>query len=260
MEVIRTLVIDDEPVACELLEWMLKQDPDVDILGACGTGKAALAAIREKRPDLIFLDVQMPDLDGFALLRDLKQEEIPYLIFVTAYDGYAIRAFDVQAVDYLLKPFNQRRFRKALRRAKDRIRGDQQLARTENHPDVPEALTNRYIERLEIKTNGRICYLPVSEISWIEAADQYANVHSAEGSYLVRVTMAWLEQYLDPARFVRIHRSIIVPVHRVREATLTREKGPYLILQDGKRLKISRRRLMAFRKASLLSNKSHSGS
>jgi two-component system, LytTR family, response regulator len=250
---IRTLIIDDEPVACELLQWMLKQDPDVQILGAFGTGKTALTAIREQRPDLIFLDVQMPDLDGFALLQDLKQEEMPYLVFVTAYDHYAIRAFDVHAIDYLLKPFNQRRFRKALGRAKERIRGDQRLKRIQNDLAAPEDPMGRYIDRLEIKTNGHICYLPVSEISWIEAADQYANVHCEDGSHLIRVTMGWLERYLDPACFVRIHRSIIVPVRDVREATLNREKGPYLILRDGKKLKISRRRLRAFRKASLSS-------
>ena len=248
--VIRAMIIDDEPMACELLNWMLKQDPDVKILGACSDGRMALAEIREKRPDLIFLDVQMPDLDGFALLQELKAEEKPYLIFVTAYDHYAIRAFDVQAVDYLLKPFNQRRFQKALRRVKERIRGEKWLERMQYDSADLKVPVSRYIERLEIKSNGRIYYVPVSEVSWIEAADQYANVHCAEGSYLIRVTMAWLEQYLDPTRFVRIHRSIIVPFKHVKEAALNREQGSYLILRDGTKLKISRRRIAALRRSS----------
>jgi two-component system, LytTR family, response regulator len=245
---IRALIVDDEPVACELLQWMLNQDPEVKLVGACGDGRAALAAIREKKPDLVFLDVQMPGLDGFAVLSDLKKEEIPYLIFVTAYDSYAVRAFDVQAIDYLLKPFNQRRFRRALNRAKERIQGDLELRPSNQKSPPTELPERRFKERLEIKAEGRIHYLPVTDILWIEAADQYAHVHCAEGSYLIRVTMGWLERYLDPALFVRIHRSIIVSVRQIREAALDREKGPSLILRDGKELKISRRRISSFRK------------
>jgi two-component system LytT family response regulator len=248
--IIRTLIIDDEPVACDLLNWMLHQDPDIKVLGACQDGRSALTAIREKRPDLIFLDVQMPELDGFALLKNLKTEEKPYLIFVTAYDHYAIRAFDFEAIDYLLKPFNQRRFRKALTRAKDQICRAKRLDNMQKDPQHPI----QYVQRLEIKKGGHVYYLPVSEITWIEAADQYANIHCLSGSYLIRQTMAWLEQHLDPMTFVRIHRSVIVHVHQVREAALNREQGPYLILRDGKKLNISRRRLAALRKSSLSSS------
>ncbi|MCI0412471.1 LytTR family DNA-binding domain-containing protein [bacterium] len=249
-KVIHALIIDDEPIACDLLDWMLKQDPEIHILGTCKDGKAALTAIREKHPDLIFLDIQMPDLDGFALLQKLRAEERPYLIFVTAFDSYAVRAFDVHAIDYLLKPFNQRRFQKALRRAKEHIFGQKQLALLQN--DLSKtAVENHSIQRLEIKVSGRILFIPVSEISWIEAADQYADVHREANSYLVRVSMSWLEKNLNPADFVRIHRSVIVNVNFVREAVLNKERGRYLTLKDGKKLRISRRRVPALRKSSL---------
>jgi two-component system LytT family response regulator len=251
-KVIRALIIDDEPIACDLLGWMLKQDPEVSILGTCRDGKAALTAIREKRPDLIFLDIQMPNLDGFALLQNLRAEEKPYLIFVTAFDSYAVRAFDVHAIDYLLKPFNQRRFQKALKRAKEHILGQKQLALLQNDLSK-EGGQNQAIQRLEIKVSGRILFVPVSEIGWIEAADQYADVHWNANSYLVRVSMSWLEKNLNPSHFVRIHRSVIVNVNHVREAILNKEHGRYLILKDGKKLTISRRRVPTLRKSSLSS-------
>ena len=251
-KVIRALIIDDEPIACDLLDWMLKQDPEVSILGTCRNGKAALTAIREKHPDLIFLDIQMPDLDGFALLQNLRVEERPYLIFVTAFDSYAVRAFDVHAIDYLLKPFNQRRFQKALNRAKEHIFGKKQLTLLQN--DLSKvAGQNQTIQRLEIKVSGRILFIPVSEICWIEAADQYADVHWEANSYLVRVSMSWLEKNLNPSDFVRIHRSVIVNVNYVREAILNKDHSRYLILKDGKKLRISRRRVPALRKSSLSS-------
>jgi two-component system LytT family response regulator len=251
-KIIRTLIIDDEPVACELLDWMTKQDPDIRILGIFNDGRNALNAIREIRPDLIFLDIQMPDLDGFALLENLRQHELPYFIFVTASDSYAIRAFDIQAIDYLLKPFTQRRFQKALSRAKERILGRKQLALLlDDSSGISTHHLEFYLQRVEVRLDGRIYYLPVSEIFWIESADQYAEIHCATTSYLVRLSMVSLEKQLDPEQFVRIHRSAIVHVNEVKEAVLNREKGTYLILKNGKRLKISRRRLAGVRKSSL---------
>ncbi len=251
-KILRALIIDDEPIACELLDWMLRQDPEISVLGSCGNGKTALEKIRETHPDLIFLDIQMPDMDGFALLRNVHAEERPYLIFVTAFDQYAVQAFEVDAIDYLLKPFNQRRFQKALKRAKQHIFG-------QRHPLAPidSQVVRPHIQRLQIKVSERIVFLPVSEIYWIEAADQYADVHCSEKSYLVRVSMLWLEKNLNPREFVRIHRSVIVNVNYVSHAVLDGEQGAFLKLNNGSKLRISRRRVAALRKSSLASGKIH---
>jgi two-component system LytT family response regulator len=224
---IRTLIVDDEPLARSNLLVLLRRDPLIEIVGECGSGAEALAEIRAAKPDLVFLDVQMPECDGFDVLELLGKDLPPAIVFVTAYDQYALRAFEAGALDYLLKPFDNARFERALDRAKQR------LARSDDAP--------AQLERLAIKSVGQVSFVKVSEIDWIEAADYYACLHVGSKTHLLRRSMAELEQELDPAVFARIHRSTIVNLDRVRGLKLG-EDGEYdVLLEDGARLRLSQR-------------------
>jgi two-component system LytT family response regulator len=224
---IRTLVIDDEPLARTNLTVLLRHDPEIEIIAECGSGEEALAEIRRSEPDLVFLDVQMPECDGFDVLELLGGNPPPAVIFVTAYDQYALRAFEAGALDYLLKPFDNARFELALRRAKERI-------------DQGKALP-RKIDRLVIKSSGQVLFIKVPEIDWIEAADYYASLHVGTRTHLLRRSMADLERELDPTQFCRIHRSSIINLDRVRGLKLN-EDGEYdVVLDNGTRLRLSRR-------------------
>ncbi len=224
---IRTLVVDDEPLARSSLTVLLRLDPEIEIVSECGSGMEALAEIRSKKPDLVFLDVQMPECDGFNVLELLGRDLPPAVVFVTAYDQYALRAFEAGALDYLLKPFDNARFDRALGRAKERI---------VHGKDLP-----RKMERLAIKSVGQIWFLKISEIDWIEAADYYACLHAGTRTHLLRRSMSELDEELDHAVFCRIHRSTIVNLDRVRGLELN-EDGEYEVLLDnGTRLRLSRR-------------------
>lgn len=224
---IRVLVVDDEPLARANILHLLRSNADVDILGECDSATAALDAIRMQKPDLVFLDVRMPEYDGFDILEMLGAEAPPAVIFVTAYDQYALKAFDTGALDYLLKPFNNARFARALERAKERIA----LRRV-----VPARM-----DRLTIKNAGSVTFLPASEIDWIEAADYYASLHVGPKTHLLRRSMNDLESDLDPAQFCRIHRSTIVNLDRVRELRFDSDAEYELVLADGTKLRLSRR-------------------
>jgi len=224
---IRALVVDDEPLARSNLTVLLQHDPEVQLIGECGSGMDALAEIRDKKPDLVFLDVQMPECDGFDVLELLGKDQPAALVFVTAYDQYALRAFEAGALDYLLKPFDDARFERALRRAKERIA-------------LGKGTTGRP-ERLAVKSAGQIAFLKISEIDWIEAADYYACLHVGPRTHLLRRTLSELEQDLEPSAFCRIHRSAIVNLERVRGLELG-EDGEYgVLLEHGTRLRLSRR-------------------
>jgi two-component system, LytTR family, response regulator len=241
---IRVLLVDDEPLAREMLREMLACDPNVSIVGESCNGGEALEAIRVHSPDLLFLDVQMPEVGGFEVLASLDKEEIPYVIFVTAYDQYAVRAFEVQALDYLLKPFDQERFDVSWQRAKAQIIRDRNGVRDMDHRILAllEELKSgkNYLERLVIKTAGRIYFLDTSEIDWIEAEGNYVSVHSAKKSHLLRETISSLESQLDPKRFVRIHRSSIVRLDFIQELQPWFHGEYRVILQDGTQLTLSR--------------------
>jgi two-component system LytT family response regulator len=222
---IRALIVDDEPLARSNLAVLLRSDPEIEIVGECGSGVEALTAIRTANPDLVFLDVQMPECDGFDVLEMLGNDLPPAVVFVTAYDQYALRAFEAGALDYLLKPFDNARFDRALARAKTRIAGKV----------APS------IERIALKSVGQVSFLKVSEIDWIEAADYYSCLHVGPRSHLLRRSMTDLEQELDQNRFCRIHRSTIVNLERVRGLKLD-ENGEYeVLLENGNRLRLSRR-------------------
>ncbi len=241
---IRVLLIDDEPLAREMLREMLEGDPDVTIVGESCNGREALEAIRAHSPDLLFLDVQMPEVGGFEVLASLGKGQIPYVIFVTAYDQYAVRAFEVQALDYLLKPFDQERFDVSWQRAKARIMRNRNggVSMDRRILALLEELKagNKFLERLVIKASGRIYFLETSEIDWIEAEGNYVSVHSAKKSHMLRETISSLESQLDPKKFVRIHRSAIVRLDFVQELQPWFHGEYRIILQDGTQLTLSR--------------------
>ncbi len=233
---IRTILVDDEPLAREKLRGFLESEPDFEVIAECRDGAEALSTIESEKPDLVFLDVQMPELDGFEVLDRLGREHLPTVIFVTAYDQYALRAFEVHAVDYLLKPFDRERFRSALARARE-----QQKA-AENREKLRALLDERakYPDRMEVKTSGRVVLLRVEEIDWIDAAGNYVKIHAGGESLTMRETMGRIEQRLDPRLFMRIHRSTIVNIERIRELQ-QQFHGDYLVvLKNGQRLTLSR--------------------
>jgi two-component system, LytTR family, response regulator len=224
---IRAVVVDDEPLARKNVTLLLSRAPDVEIVGECDSGAGALDAIRRSRPDLVFLDVQMPECDGFDVLELLGGEVPAVIVFVTAHDKYALKAFEAGALDYLLKPFDNARFHRALDRARERIAHRQAM------PAKPD--------RLVVKNTGSVVFVKVAEIDWIEAADYYACLHVGKKSYLLRRSMAELEQDLDEASFCRIHRSAIVNLDRVRELRFDRDGEYEVLLADGMSLRLSRR-------------------
>jgi two-component system, LytTR family, response regulator len=224
---IRALVVDDEPLARSNLTVLLRRDPEIEVVRECGSGMEALTEIRGSKPDLVFLDVQMPECDGFDVLEMLGGELPPAVVFVTAYDQYALRAFEAGALDYLLKPFDNARFDRALGRAKARLAHERNPAPT--------------LERFAVKGAGQVSFLKTSEIDWIEAADYYSCLHVGARTHLLRRSMAELDQELDQAVFCRIHRSTIVKLDRVRGLKLN-ENGEYdVLLDNGTKLRLSRR-------------------
>jgi two-component system LytT family response regulator len=224
---IRTLIVDDEPPARRNIVALLQREADIEIIGECGSGKNAVDTIRSLAPDLVFLDVQMPECDGFDALQMLGGKVPAAIIFVTAYDQYALRAFDAGALDYLLKPFDNARFSRALDRARDKIRRFR--------------LAPPKTERLIIKSAGRVLFLKISEIDWIEADDYYACLHVGARNHLLRRSLAELEQELDPAIFCRIHRSAIVNVERIKTLRLNLDGEYNVVLENGSELSLSRR-------------------
>ena len=226
-EKIRVLIVDDEPLARSNLAVLLRMDPEIESVSECGSGTEAIGEMRIARPDLLFLDVQMPECDGFDVLELLGKDVPPAVVFVTAYDQYALRAFEAGALDYLLKPFDNARFELALGRAKQKIR-------------LGGGRTPR-LERIAIKNAGELCFVRTSEIDWIEAADYYACLHVGTRSHLLRRSMAELEEDLDPTEFCRVHRSSIVNLDRVRGLKLGQDGEYEVLLENGAHVRLSRR-------------------
>jgi two-component system, LytTR family, response regulator len=224
---IRTAIVDDEPLARSNLSLLLRLDPEIEIVSECGSGADAPNEIRRTKPDLLFLDVQMPEYDGFDVLELLGKDVPPALVFVTAYDQYALRAFDAGALDYLLKPFDNARFERTLARAK------QTIAREKTQP--------RRLEFLTVKNASQVTFIRLPEIDWIEASDYYTGLHVGEKVHLLRRSISELEQDLDAALFCRIHRSSIVNLDRVRGLKLNHEGECDVLLEGGVSLRLSRR-------------------
>lgn len=240
---IRTLIVDDEPLAREKLRSFLESEPDIEILTECRDGREALLAIESEKPDLVFLDIQMPELGGFEVLENVEPENLPAVIFVTAFDQYALKAFEVHAVDYLLKPFDRDRLRQALDRAR-RERDRQELGEVQKQlrallADI-DTQKPQFAERLVVKSAGRVVFVKVADIDWVDAAGNYVKLHVGGEGHLLRETMSHLEERLDPRRFLRIHRSTIVNIERIKELQ-QQFHGDYLVvLKSGQRLTLSR--------------------
>ena len=239
---IRTLIADDQPIARDRLSALLSDEPDVELVAACASGTEAVSAIERHRPDLVFLEVQMPELDGLGVIAAVGAERMPPVVFVTAYDEFAVRAFDVHALDYLLKPFGRQRFQRALDRARDHLSrqraGD--LAKRlvaivdELRPARPRA------ERLVVRSGARVVFVETRQIDWIEAEGNYVRLHVGDESHLIRDTMHAVEARLGQGQFVRIHRSRIANIERVRELRLVHNGEYEIVLRNGRALGVSR--------------------
>lgn len=238
---LRILIVDDEPLARERVAGLLSEETGVEVVGECRNGIEAVNSIKGLKPDLVFLDVQMPGLNGFEVLRALEPSRMPAVIFVTAYDKHAVEAFDVHAVDYLLKPYQPERFKRALERARQKMEGGAaaiaaQLARlieTEKEPDT-------VLARFSVKIGGKTQFVPVKDVDWIEAAGNYLVLHAGKDSHLVRETMAGVESKLPAGVFVRISRSALVNVERVKEIEPAGIDGHVLALRNGAKLPVTR--------------------
>ena len=250
--VLRVLIVDDEPLGCRRIANLLRNRPDVEVIGLAEDGDAAIAAIRADRPDLVFLDIQMPRKTGLEVAREVGAEGMPVTVFVTAYDEFALRAFDLAAVDYLVKPFDNERFEEAFRRArrlvawKDTARAHAQLRAVLDtvFGTLPARIPTapRYLDRIAVPMRGKMRVVPVDDVDYITASGSYAELHVGGARHLVRESLQLLEEQLDPDRFLRIHRSVIVRVDRI-EALLRAEGGHYEVqLRGGVRLKVSRDR------------------
>jgi two-component system, LytTR family, response regulator len=239
----RVVIVDDEPPARDKLRALVAADGRVDLVGEAGNGVSAVTVIERERPDLVLLDIQMPELDGFEVLEALELPRLPRVIFVTAYEAHAVRAFEIRAMDYLLKPVDPDRFRLAMDRALGSMADDDPDAIADRvHDMVRERhAATEPIQRFVVRQRGRMLLVPVEDVGWIGAAGNYVELHAGTESYLVRGSLQDLEARLDPARFVRVHRSTIANAARIREIQPWSHGDLLLVLDDGTRLRMSRR-------------------
>ncbi len=239
---IRTLIADDQPMARERLSALLSEEPDVEVVAACASGTEAVTAIQQHRPDLVFLDLQMPELDGFGVIAAVGAERMPSVVFVTAYDEFALRAFDVHALDYLLKPFGRQRFQQALGRARDQIARNRagELARRLVALVEDVRPVQNGADRLMIRSGARVVFVDVRSVDWVEAEGNYVRLHVGEESHMIRDTMHAVEARLGGSPFVRIHRSRIANISRARELRVIQNGEYELVLRNGRALRVSR--------------------
>ncbi len=256
MKPIRTLIVDDEDLCRRGIRLLLSEDRDFELIGECANGRSAIRKINATNPDLVFLDIQMPEISGFDVLERIEPKKVPYVIFVTAYDEFAVKAFDVHALDYILKPFSKARFSRALDRAKSRIRSEEiasfgrSLTELMHDPGVRNRLRGgeaaeagqALLERILIKTRDGLKFVEVEGIDWIEGTDYYVNLHCGSRSYLYRESLKSLLTKLPSARFVRVHRSAIVNLESVERISTESRADMYVVLKSGQSIKVSRRR------------------
>jgi two-component system LytT family response regulator len=245
---IRVIVVDDEPLAREGVSALISQDSSVDVVQVCASGQTAVKAIVDLNPDIVFLDVQMPGMSGFDVIRTVGVDRMPFIIFTTAYDRYALDAFEAHALEYLLKPFSDERFHEALERGKSAVR-DRRLAVLGGKlagllESVSDSADHDPVrgpaQRITVRGTGKTYFIQASDIDWIEGADYYANVHSAGRHHLVRETLSSLAARLDPRVFLRVHRSAIVNVQRVKEIRSAIGREAFAILHDGTKVRLAR--------------------
>ncbi len=251
---IRAVIVDDEPLARDGIRMLAERDPEIELVGEAGSGRAAVELLRSQQPDLLFLDVEMPEMNGFDVLSRVPVEQLPVVIFVSAYDAYAMRAFEVHALDYLQKPYEDDRFFEALRRAKEHLRREKLselssrllgLLDSYGERGSVAAVANEEqagpLRRIAIRSSGRVVYVDVADIDWIEAADYYVQLHVGGEAHLHRQTMSSLAEQLDSRSFCRIHRSAIVNLTRVREVCHSGRREVYVVLDSGVELRVARR-------------------
>lgn len=239
---LRVIIADDMPLAREELRYLLEDEPDVAIVRECGNGRETVQAVKEDRPDLLLLDIQMPDLDGFGVLQELSPDEIPAVIFVTAYDQYALKAFDVRAIDYLLKPVDAQRFHETLTRVRQQLGGTSRKIAEANIADLLHEIAGKRLtyQTLAVPTGDRILFLPADSVICLEARENYVLVHAVSGKFLLRETLTHIVKRLDPERFLRVHRSWIVNISHTRELLPKAGRTYVLVLGNGLRVKVSR--------------------
>lgn len=243
---IRGIIADDEQLAHKKLRLLLTSEPQVEVVAECANGRQTVSAIRSFRPDMLLLDIQMPDMNGFEVLSEISSEEMPQVIFTSAYDQYAVRAFERRALDYLLKPFDQDRLHTSVERAIAEIRKSKDQKLTNRVLELLSSVNSKrrpipeFDERLAIKTNGRVVFLNLDEIHWIEAAANYVRLNTGKDSYLYRETISRLSARLNPSYFIRIHRSMIVNVRKVKELIPVNCGEYVMVLHSGKELPCSR--------------------
>lgn len=256
-ELIRVIIVDDEPLARQYLRNLLAEDKQMAIVDECANGKSAVTAIRKHKPDVVFLDIQMPGLDGFGVIDAVGAAEMPLVVFVTAYDKYAIRAFEAHAAEYLLKPFDTNRFNRMLQHVKTQLASRhpqsglverlERLLREFAASKAPRSGTDRtelpsHLTRIPVKTGSGTVLVRAEEIDWVEAADSYIVIHCGAKRHLLRETMNWAERNLDPKLFFRLHRTAIVNLNRIKELKAAWRGDFCVILQDGTKVPLSRRR------------------
>ena len=238
---LRTLLVDDEPLALEKLRALLADDRDIEVIGECANGVEALERVRRERPELVFLDIEMPEMDGLTMLDRIEPERMPAVVFVTAYDRYAVRAFEVHAVDYLLKPFDRERLTRTVEHVRDVLRRPSGALESRIRGLLEELRRAPTFERrLPVKDGGRVAFIDTEHIDWVQAAGNYVELHVGRERHLVRETLKRFEARLDPRRFVRVHRSMLVNLDRI-QALDPGDHGEYRItLSDGRRLRAAR--------------------
>lgn len=255
MNRIRALIVDDERLARNKIRTLLAAHDDVEVIGECANGAEAVRAIRQDAPDLLFLDVQMPGLDGFEVIRKLRRTEIPRIVFVTAHDEYAVQAFQLEAIDYLLKPFDRRRFNQALERVRKQLDGQSDFqfrerllqllsvleGRSEGSSSGPEVPSGERLERFVVRNRDRMSFVEAENVDWIEAEGKYVRLHSGAQSHLLRESIGDLDKRLDSKLFLRIHRGTIVNLRSIREMYRGAGDDHVVELRDGTRLALSRR-------------------
>jgi two-component system LytT family response regulator len=241
--VFRVLIVDDEPLARKRIRRMLSTESDMAVVAECADGLSALMAINDLSPDLVFLDVQMPEMDGLEVIRAIGPRHLPALVFVTAYDTYALKAFEAEALDYLLKPFDPLRFQETLQRVRRRLagKGDDEISEQIRRLANRLGARQRYLQRLVVKAGDRVFLLNAGEVDWLEAAGNYVCVHIGKENHIVRDSLTHLESCLDPDTFARIHRSTVVNLNRIRELRPHWHGDYRIILKSGQVLPLSRR-------------------
>jgi two-component system LytT family response regulator len=237
---LRAIVVDDEPIARHRIRRMLDADSNVELIAECVDGEAAVAAICREGPELVFLDIQMPEMDGFEVVKRVGIERMPVTIFVTAYDQYALRAFEAHALDYLLKPFGKSRFAEALNRAKQHVAGQFNREALKNVIAALGPVANRYPQQIPVTQRGRVVFIDTSAIDWIDTDGNYARLHVGNQQYEIRETLSSIERRLDPLEFVRIHRSTIVNVRSIKEIHPWFRGHHLVVLKNGRELRMSR--------------------